>query len=272
MIRRSLPGVARRRPSGFTLIELLVVIAIIAILAAILFPVFAQAREKARGIQCLSNAKNIGTAVLMYAQDYDDAILPWLTPPGPPRSTRSWVGLSQPYIKNGGGFPASGIFKCPSFDQNRYLKSADAADCDGDGTPGSSGLARFLRGDTELYAQYGIVFQMANRVGAGTQANPFYQFPGSLAYPAESGGLTRYLPEIQKVADTVLITDGITTFQPGVGWVITAGCEAADSHNGGGTHIFLDGHAKWIARNSERYLVQDAEGKYHKRYYSFYLP
>src|SRR5262249_8501503 len=57
--------------TGFTLIELLVVIAIIAILAAILFPVFAQAREKARQTQCVSNMKNIGTAVMMYNQDYD---------------------------------------------------------------------------------------------------------------------------------------------------------------------------------------------------------
>lgn len=59
---------------GFTLIELLVVIAIIAILAAILFPVFAQAREKARQSACLSNMKQVSTALMMYAQDYDEAL------------------------------------------------------------------------------------------------------------------------------------------------------------------------------------------------------
>ena len=66
---------SRRRP-GFTLIELLVVIAIIAILAAILFPVFAQAREAARKASCISNANQIGKATMMYVQDYDEAFYP----------------------------------------------------------------------------------------------------------------------------------------------------------------------------------------------------
>src|SRR5258708_1750811 len=69
MSRQSL-GLARTR--AFTLIELLVVIAIISVLAAILFPVFAQAREKARAISCLSNSKQIGLALYMYIQDYDE--------------------------------------------------------------------------------------------------------------------------------------------------------------------------------------------------------
>src|SRR5918997_594162 len=72
-----------RKTGGFTLIELLVVIAIIAILAAILFPVFAQAREKARQTSCLSNLKQIGTASMMYVQDYDEAMFPAWYDAGP---------------------------------------------------------------------------------------------------------------------------------------------------------------------------------------------
>src|SRR5213593_4789283 len=96
----------RRQHCGFTLIELLVVIAIIAILAAILFPVFAQVREKGRTIACLSNTKQIGTGVTLYLQDYDEKFLPPLIPTGLPRDSarsdrNSWVHLLQPYVANG---------------------------------------------------------------------------------------------------------------------------------------------------------------------------
>jgi len=93
----------RRR--GFTLIELLVVIAIIAILAAILFPVFARAREKARQTSCLSNNKQIGLGLLMYAQDYDEK-LPFHCPAW--GWAVCWAQAINPYVKN------SQIFQCPS--------------------------------------------------------------------------------------------------------------------------------------------------------------
>ena len=94
----------RRR--GFTLIELLVVIAIIAILAAILFPVFAKAREKARQTSCLSNLKQIALAHLQYVQDYDERFLYGWNPVCACSST--WEGFLVPYIRN------EQIFECPS--------------------------------------------------------------------------------------------------------------------------------------------------------------
>jgi prepilin-type N-terminal cleavage/methylation domain-containing protein/prepilin-type processing-associated H-X9-DG protein len=92
---------------GFTLIELLVVIAIIAILAAILFPVFARAREKARQTSCLSNAKQIGLACSMYFQDYDEALLHYRHEE-PGNTSIYWWHIVDPYIKN------SQIWVCPS--------------------------------------------------------------------------------------------------------------------------------------------------------------
>lgn len=92
---------------GFTLIELLVVIAIIAILAAILFPVFARAREKARQTSCLSNLKELGLAALMYTQDYDETF-PRNRAGGPPYIGPYWQQIIEPYIKN------RQIFICPS--------------------------------------------------------------------------------------------------------------------------------------------------------------
>lgn len=92
---------------GFTLIELLVVIAIIAILAAILFPVFAKAREKARQSSCLSNLKQLGLGILSYAQDYDERFSMALAG-GPTPPIYLFPELIDPYLKN------AQIWQCPS--------------------------------------------------------------------------------------------------------------------------------------------------------------
>src|SRR3978361_1344117 len=96
------------RSRGFTLIELLVVIAIIAILAAILFPVFAKAREKARQSTCASNLKQLGLAMLQYTQDYDEAVIPscfnWGGAFGEvaPLDIENWTTMVYPYAKSTG--------------------------------------------------------------------------------------------------------------------------------------------------------------------------
>jgi len=92
------------KKSGFTLIELLVVIAIIAILAAILFPVFAKVREKARQTMCLSNVKQLGLAVTQYEQDYDETCPNGLNPYG---GGQGWAGQVYAYVKS------VGAYKCP---------------------------------------------------------------------------------------------------------------------------------------------------------------
>lgn len=98
---------------GFTLIELLVVIAIIAILAAILFPVFAKAREKARAITCISNLKQLGLAMMQYNQDNDEQSPAGLDHNlfGTPGAGSGWAGAIYPYVKS------TGVYHCPD-DQN----------------------------------------------------------------------------------------------------------------------------------------------------------
>ena len=98
------PTKLTRTRNAFTLIELLVVIAIIAILAAILFPVFARARENARRSSCQSNLKQVGLGVLQYAQDYDER----LTFSNYDNTNLRWMDVLQPYIKS------EQIFNCPS--------------------------------------------------------------------------------------------------------------------------------------------------------------
>jgi len=133
--------VKRTIRSGFTLIELLVVIAIIAILAAILFPVFAQARESARKTACLSNAKQLGLGILMYIQDYDETMIMAANASQPGelrddgsvyRAWTSWTKSVQPYIKN------TQLLLCPDNINNSFILQANVT-------------AR-----SEIYAAYGF--------------------------------------------------------------------------------------------------------------------
>jgi prepilin-type N-terminal cleavage/methylation domain-containing protein/prepilin-type processing-associated H-X9-DG protein len=119
---------SKGRRRGFTLIELLVVIAIIAILAAILFPVFARARENARRSSCQSNLKQIGLGAIQYSQDYDETLVrahygptnPWSTQTQLPTYAK-WMDAIYPYVKS------EQIFVCPSDSGDRYRNVPNAS-------------------------------------------------------------------------------------------------------------------------------------------------
>ena len=192
---------------GFTLIELLVVIAIIAILAAILFPVFAKAREKARSASCLSNVKQLALAVMMYAQDYDERTpcgcgyratgnLKWAGAPW-------WVRI-EPYAKN------TQLYACPSLD---YAW----------GTYWDHWMQRSYSRVQRLNTKLGSIQSPASTVLFGDGVHPAVEYPRG-AFPLRCAAAScQGLPN-------------------GFGdWVANYSI-----HNGGNNVAFMDGHAKWI--------------------------
>lgn len=157
--------------SGFTLIELLVVIAIIAILAAILFPVFAQARDKARGIACISNMKQASLSIIMYQQDYDETI-----PLGNQEYLgevynydMSWVKAVQPYAKN------LAMFTCPNGAYDPSIDGKPDADPTHSGAAGSEGTQSLWPTIGGPLASYGI--PPTEQVLQGTNNVSSYAYP-----------------------------------------------------------------------------------------------
>jgi prepilin-type N-terminal cleavage/methylation domain-containing protein/prepilin-type processing-associated H-X9-DG protein len=244
----------KRLRSGFTLIELLVVIAIIAIMAAILFPVFAQAREKARQTTCQSNMKNLLTGTLMYLQDYDEV---WpITVPfdasgnqaslwvvggnnSAPLTRSYWANAIQPYVKNWG------VYACPSAAQEFRLA----------GVPPESEDKRvviMLNGYLNVWPQAATVSPTATIAfseGWGKQAlvGAAGEFPR--AWPLEGPRPWRFIAQ----------GDGCTgirfwTQQLEISWYI---------HSEGSNYGYMDGHVRWLKLGDRRgpWGSADAQGK-----------
>jgi prepilin-type N-terminal cleavage/methylation domain-containing protein/prepilin-type processing-associated H-X9-DG protein len=211
----------RTRPrSGFTLIELLVVIAIIAILAAILFPVFAQARDKARSTSCLSNTKQMAMSILQYVQDYDETF---------PKDTHDgqktfWMDYVQPYVKN------TSIWRCPTRPESpRHVNPMRANDFT------AYGINWFFLGTYYHPTQIKVDGQTYTTV-------PICRL-GRVTAPAQTimvGESSWY--------DGDLRNDGVLcyVYPPGFTspWALPYGA-LSNRHRGGGNIAYCDGHVQW---------------------------
>ncbi len=243
------------RPRGFTLIELLVVICIIAILSAILFPVFARAREKARQTSCLSNLKQITLASLMYSADSDGTYVnSWVTGP---TGGWSWLEMIQPYTKSWQ------LFACPSM---TYAAGAVVVL-----TPEGMRIRNCLVGMGRASAEHPWVGGYCLNVGN-------YQYylgsPGSYPPGGDAGGYgpgsfagySNFQVDESMVpapAQTVQFAEGMSRClmingpwhtgwpMPWSGGNPACPCDQLRyDHNGGSNLGFADGHAKWLSKGA----------------------
>jgi prepilin-type N-terminal cleavage/methylation domain-containing protein/prepilin-type processing-associated H-X9-DG protein len=199
---------------GFTLIELLVVIAIIAILASILFPVFARAREKARQTTCLSNLRQLGTAEQLYMDDNDSMMQPWFggTAEGP---GLTWRMPILPYIKS------TQVFQCPSY---KCISGA------------SPFTGTYIEEQNE-YSGYGI-----NCVHS---AHAPWQWMGTpeTAFVDPSQVILLMDLDLEGSHGTIQLLRDFMDQHPNGGFLRTDA--GRDRHNGGSNYLFADSHVKW---------------------------
>lgn len=233
---------SRRARSGFTLIELLVVIAIIAILAAILFPVFAQAREKARQTACLSNTRQMGTALMLYAQDYDET-LPienygvWNGFSANDARSPKWMDMLYPYVKN------AQVFTCPNFagldTHFKYIyQPASLPVVRGGPFYGSYVLNSAYYAETAVSAHGPSMQSLAAIISSADTI---------FATEAGAPGIDRNAVvtwRFSQVNPTVIKTSNPPTLNTNQGIVVYL------YHSLGANSVFCDGHAKWMNGDS----------------------
>jgi prepilin-type N-terminal cleavage/methylation domain-containing protein/prepilin-type processing-associated H-X9-DG protein len=240
----------RKGRSGFTLIELLVVIAIIAILAAILFPVFAKAREKARQSSCASNMKQIGLALIGYTQDYDEKF--------PPALGIANVGGTN-YVANWGMDYPVATGNVPSV-VGSFIKNKQIFNCPSGPRPVTP--AGGLTTDAALAYMYNDLVQAKSQAALAGVAQTVLVSEGSGAYvvppPATpAANRPKYNvghaigPDGRSATDTTTAQVTPTTYTPttmpattGVQWE-SAAVAQVNRHSEGGNFLYGDGHVKW---------------------------
>ncbi len=231
---------AKRVKSGFTLIELLVVIAIIAILAAILFPVFGRARENARRSSCQSNLKQLGLGMMQYTQDYDE-YLPCGTQGTSASMGGGWSGQIFPYVKS------AQIFACPN-EQGRPNVAAPA------GTTYYSyrynlGILR------ELNNAAGQTFANMKKISAfnATSKTIMLYEGGSYAFTMTDTENQSAIGNGREVDTNGWGVPAGTLMFPQAGWINGQSPKATSRHLEGSNYLAVDGHVKWFRPESISY-------------------
>jgi prepilin-type N-terminal cleavage/methylation domain-containing protein len=252
----------RRAHRGFTLIELLVVIAVIAILAAILFPVFAQARAKARQIACLSNMRQIGLALQEYASDYDGMMPPsqiYYDLDPNPSAPVSWPTLIYTYVKS------QEVFVCPAGETSltsQRLSDSPQITRDYCGVTLSDGTATNRRLVHKLsYGRNLIPYDKWKTAG--------FNNAGKTGFVRPNSGTTDSVaePGIEDPAGTIHIVDSWASLCNNTGGTSIRGIQeeirtdhypdatpskVARRHSDGFVAVYGDGHAKWLKWGSTR--------------------